>query len=153
MTGIETLCRLTINMPKLSFAGDPGDFFMPDWKIGPKFTPCQCFPYQCCNMVSIPEYDVSGMGGIYKNDHPEWGGNLQFFGGLKNVSGGYLNFAVSKKLTKASLLNILNKLEPVIPNNSIWYNGVIALNAESYVKLTEEEIQIATDKGWIVEYY
>lgn len=130
-----------------------GENIFSNLEIAPKFTPCRCFPYEACpELTSIPEYDVSGMNGIAEQRWFNWSANLQFFGGLKNVSGGCIDFWNCKKLTKASLLNILNKLEPVIPNSSIYRNGVLVFNAESYVKLTEEEIQIAIDKGWTVEY-
>ncbi len=53
-----------------------------------------------------------------------------------------------KKLTKACLLDIINKLADVTEETETTYT--IILGAINLAKLTEEEIAIATAKGWTV---
>ena len=55
---------------------------------------------------------------------------------------GSLSLSASTKLTKQSLLNVLNALE------TISTSLTITLGATNLAKLTEEEKAIATDKGW-----
>lgn len=56
----------------------------------------------------------------------------------------------SAKLTKVSLLSVLNALEDKTTDTSgtVWK---ITLGATNKAKLSADELKIATDKGWIVE--
>jgi hypothetical protein len=144
-SAVENLCNLTVNMPRLgSISVDEMLFHGSVLKIMPKFTSFPGYPYVCADPVSIPEYDM-GKYGEFRYHDLNFHSNLQFCGGFKNLSGGQVNLGTCKKLTRASLLNIFNKLEETD-------NGHIILTSESYVKLTEDELLIAIDKGWTIEY-
>jgi hypothetical protein len=60
-----------------------------------------------------------------------------------------LTLAECPKLVRASLLNVLNKLEDV---TELGTNPTLTLAADSYHKLTAEEIAIGTNKGWTIAY-
>lgn len=61
---------------------------------------------------------------------------------IKNLSTD-LDVHYCTKLSKESLLYLLNNVQTVD-------NGTIILGTENYAKLTEEEIAVATAKGWSV---
>ena len=57
-----------------------------------------------------------------------------------------LNFSSAKRLTKQSLLNILNALVPQEEGTT----KTLTLGSDNLAKLSDEEIAIATSKGWTV---
>ena len=73
---------------------------------------------------------------------------LKYLGGFKGLKVD-LWLGTSWKLVRASLLNVLNKLADV---TELGTNPTLTLAADSYYKLTAEEIAIATNKGWTVAY-
>lgn len=56
------------------------------------------------------------------------------------------NLSLFPNLTKESLIELFDNLAEISPSTG---NG-ITLGATNFAKVTEEEIKIATDKGWIV---
>ena len=60
------------------------------------------------------------------------------------VSSASLSFSTNPKLTKESLLSILNNL-PTISSTK-----TVTLGSTNLAKLTASDIKIATDKGWTV---
>lgn len=86
-------------------------------------------------------------------------GNLKNFGGLKNYGKGFrkvssaygnytLNLASCTKLTHDSLMNVVNSLYD-IASASVFPQNLV-LGTTNIAKLTEDEIAIATSKGWTV---
>lgn len=85
---------------------------------------------------------------------------LTILGGFENLGGGYLTTASANnasytldlsyctKLTHDSLMNVINNLYD-IANKGVMPQSLI-LGSTNLAKLTAEEIQIATDKGWEV---
>lgn len=60
-----------------------------------------------------------------------------------------LNLADSPLLSKKSVLDLFNQLDELWGEN---LGEVISLNTMTYFRLSEEELSIATDKGWVIEY-
>lgn len=58
------------------------------------------------------------------------------------------SFAYCYKLTKSTLLDILNKLADVTEDTSTTYS--ITFGSINLSKLTEDEIAIGTNKGWVI---
>ena len=73
--------------------------------------------------------------------------NLTITGKIK-VDSNDLNLAYSSKLTKESIVNLLNALEDNTDEETQYY---IALGSTNIGKLTAEEIQIATDYNLIFQ--
>ena len=96
---------------------------------------------------------------MYNNAH-----NLEEVYGFKNYGKGFteqsakyskykLSFSRSSKLTYDSLINIINNLYDLnltydVANGGTLYSQVIDFGTKNLAKLTEEEIAIATSKGW-----
>ncbi len=86
--------------------------------------------------------------------------NLETFGGLENLGQAYsitksanynnykLDLHYSPKLTHESLINVINGLYDIATKGCNAQN--LQLGATNIEKLTEEEIAIATEKGWTV---
>lgn len=81
--------------------------------------------------------------------------SLEDFGGFINIGKNIKNYTIypvtvakAPKLTHQSLLNIINGLYDISDRNINWL--ILQLGEDNYNKLTEDEIKIATDKGWIV---
>ena len=99
--------------------------------------------------------------GVFKNCTA-----LEDFGGLINIGKGYTeqtnNYGSyryylnsSPNLTHESLMNVINNLYDLnvtydVANGGTLYTQTLALNSPLLVKLTAEEIAIATNKGWTV---
>lgn len=79
--------------------------------------------------------------------------------GFTQKSAGYsnyaLNFSSCEKLTRTSLLRIINGLYDLnltydVANGGTLYTQKLILGSNNYSKLSSGEVQIATNKGWIV---
>jgi hypothetical protein len=77
-----------------------------------------------------------------------WCNNLRYLGGFKGLKVD-LSLTESPLLVRASLLNVLNNLADV---TELGTNPTLTLAADSYHKLTAEEIAIGTNKGWTIAY-
>lgn len=91
---------------------------------------------------------------------------LESFGGILNLGKGYsqktnnyvyytLNLSGSNRLTHDSLMNVINGLYDLnltydVAGGGTLYTQTLRLGTTNIAKLTEEEIAIATDKGWNV---
>ena len=85
-----------------------------------------------------------------------------YLGGFRNLGKGFLQNGTAanhlmyfdpwmQNLSHESLLNIFNELYDLNLHNFKFANQpTIKLGATNFAKVTEEEIKIATDKGWIV---
>lgn len=92
--------------------------------------------------------------------------SLQNFGGVKNLGKAYtqktannsnytFRLSYCSNLTHDSLMNVINKLYDLnlaydVANGGTLYKQQLILGSTNLAKLTDEEIQIATDKGWSV---
>lgn len=121
--------------------------------------------YNCYNLVAIPQFDTTNL----------YSANLMLAGCDKLVSvplldfsnakelrsmllgcselvelGGFTNLAVnldlssSRKLTTESILNVINEAKDLSETGS----ATLTLGSINAAKLTEEQIAIATSKGW-----
>lgn len=123
-----------------------------------KATSMYCMFYNCKNLKSIPLLDASNVTNIsnmfFLND------SLAEFGGLKDLGKAFdpsveekydkyqLNLAHCHKLTHDSLMNIINNLYDIA---SLGVNNQnLILCPTTLALLTDEEIAIATNKGWNV---
>lgn len=85
-----------------------------------------------------------------------------YLGGFRNLGKGFLQNGTAanqlmyfdsymQNLSHESLLNIFNELYDLNLHNFKFTNQpTIKLGGKNFAKVTEEEIKIATDKGWIV---
>lgn len=73
---------------------------------------------------------------------------LTDFGGVRNLNKCTIDFTILPNLSKQSMLNIINKVQTV-PSG----NGVIIFNNNLEDVLSEEEVKIATDKNWKIQYF
>lgn len=85
-----------------------------------------------------------------------------YLGGFRNLGKGFLQNGTAanhlmyfdpwmQNLSHESLLNIFNELYDLNLHNFKFTNQpTIKLGEKNFAKVTEEEIKIATDKGWIV---
>ena len=123
-----------------------------------------CMFYFCQSLVEIPELNASNVinvnSSFYRCDE------LTDFGGLKNLGKTYigtttnnsnykLDLSHSKKLTHESLMNVINNLYDLnitckVESGGTLYSQTLSLGSANLAKLTDEEIAIATNKGWNV---
>lgn len=100
--------------------------------------------YECSSLIAIPLLDTSNV--------TDSGGTYRMFSGCRSLTnlGGFKNLQKSLDLTSCtnltheSLMNVINNLARV--NTS----PVLTLGGINLAKLTDDEIAIATDKGWVV---
>lgn len=112
----------------------------------------------CRKLKTIPELNCSNIGNI--NSMCEQCLELTNFGGLENLGmaylttmpANYLNYKLSlnnsDNLTHTSLMNVINNLYDIATKGCKAQS--LQLGATNIAKLTEEEIAIATSKGWTV---
>lgn len=112
----------------------------------------------CDNLETIGELDCSNVTNIRRVIQNSY--NVTNLGGFKNLgqsysssmSAGYtyynLDLSYSTKITHESLMNVINNLYDILSIGCPTQN--LTLGATNIAKLTEEEIKIATDKGWNV---
>ena len=115
--------------------------------------------YQCYKLESVPELDGSSLTNVegmfdYVNTY------FTDFGGIKDLGKSYsttqaenyasytFRLSFCKNLTHDSLMNVINKLYDIKSKGCA--NQSLVLGATNLAKLTEEEINIAVNKGWSV---
>lgn len=104
--------------------------------------------WQGAEVVTIPSLDITEVTGISSAFYnAKQLTNLTFVGLIK-VNG--LDLSHSEKLTKESLLTVLNCLEDKSEDTS-GTQWMVSLGATNKAKLTAEELAIASDKGWVVK--
>lgn len=112
----------------------------------------------CMSLETIPELDfgkVTKINYAFRENR-----KLANVGGFKDLGKAYnptysenytwyqLDFSTCSKLTHDSLMNVINKLYDIA--NAGCNAQSLRLGATNLAKLTEEEIAIATNKGWTV---
>lgn len=112
----------------------------------------------CPKLEAIPKLNASGITTI--SSFCTGSTELVDLGGLENLGQAYsttqsanynayrLNLSTNNKLTHESLMNVINNLYDIATKGCKAQN--LQLGAENIAKLTEEEIAIATEKGWTV---
>ena len=112
--------------------------------------------YNCSKLTTIPKLDaskvtnVSNFSGSSSNASVKHIGGFENLGMYKTVSGtNNANFVGNyPNLTKESVLNILNGL---YDRKTAGYSVLtLKLNANHLAKLTDDDIAIATNKGWTI---
>ncbi len=122
--------------------------------------------YDCGNLrdLDLSGFDASKVENVrYTFDYC---GKLTNFKIMKNIGKSFsattsnffthtLSFAQSPKLTHESLINIIENIYDLnlsydVANGGTLYRQKLALGSTNLAKLTEEEIKIATNKGWNV---
>lgn len=113
----------------------------------------------CSKLVSLPEFDCSKTKQII-NMFSGNKNNFTDFGGLKDLGKSYqiaesthltwytLDLSSCNNLTHDSLMNVINKLYDIKTRGC--QPQQLILGTTNLAKLTEEEIAIATNKGWDV---
>ena len=120
--------------------------------------------YRCSNLTKIPLLDFSSIDTVSSVVNSN--SNLTTLGGFKNLGKAYtqksnnhssykLDLSKSTLLTHDSLMNVINNLYDLnltydVANGGTLYTQQLVLGATNLAKLTEEEIAIATNKGWTV---
>lgn len=112
--------------------------------------------YNCFSLTTIPQLDTSN---VTRISRIFWGcDSLTNLGGFTNLGQAYsttqsanygnytLDLSSCTKLTHDSLMNVINNLYD-IANKGVMPQKLV-LGSENLAKLTAEEIQIATDKGF-----
>lgn len=118
----------------------------------------------CSQLETIGQYDASKVSTI--DSFVSNCSALKNFGGLINLGKGYtqktadygyytLNLSSCYNLTHESLMNVINNLYDLnltydVANGGTLYKQTLNLGSTNKAKLTEEEIAIATNKGWNV---
>lgn len=112
----------------------------------------------CSNLTSIPQLNTSNVNSILHMFN--YCSNLTTLGGLKDLGKAYsttqsanynyykLDLSKSTKLTHDSLINVINNLYDIATKGCNTQQ--LVLGSTNLAKLTEEEIAIATNKGWTV---
>lgn len=101
----------------------------------------------CESLVTIPQLDCHKV--VYADAAFASCSSLENVGGLTDIKCN-ISFNYSPKLTHQSLENIINGLYDF----NYWYEtpdsrqGTLSLSSTSFALLTEEDITIATNKGW-----
>lgn len=128
------------------------------------FTNCDSIFYNCISLETIPELDFSScitLDNAFYNCS-----KLTNLGGFINLGKGYtsktnnyssyiLDLSYCVELTHDSLMNVINNLYDLnltynVANGGTLYTQQLILGSTNIVKLTAEEIAIATNKGFSV---
>lgn len=119
----------------------------------------------CKNLTTVPLLDASKV--VDVSSMFQYCSALETIEGLKNLGQAYtrktanystykLDLSVATNLTYESLMNVINNLYDLNQNTNLSVDGVcqytqsLVLGETNIAKLTEEEIAIATSKGWSV---
>ena len=118
----------------------------------------------CTYLETVPELDASRMNNV--NSAFQNCTKLKNMGGLLNLGKNYtqktanyskymLNLSSCTALTHDSLMNVINNLYDLnvkydVANGGTLYTQQLILGSTNKAKLTAEEIQIATERGWSV---
>lgn len=109
--------------------------------------------YMCANCSALETIPLLDCGSLSSCNYMfYWCENLKNIGGFKDLGKGVLradiDLSFSSKITKESLLNIVNNLYDLKANN---YGSIyIKLQWSVLNQLTAEEKAIATNKGWVL---
>ena len=137
----------------------------------PQFNTSKCQNFQnmfanCSSLTTVPEFDFSGFKGTeYKGSEIfgtsyNYPTNLTTIGGFKDIGKAYSGGASSNKdillqylskLTRESVLNVFNKVYDMNLNTAQTGAVNIKLHANVKALLSDEDIAIATNKGWTVQ--
>ena len=128
-----------------------------------KFTTCSSIFYNCISLETIPKLDLSSCMSLGSNSFYNCS-KLTNLGGFINLGKGYtkktnnysayiLDLSYCVELTHDSLMNVINNLYDLnltynVAGGGKLYTQSLALGRTNLAKLTEEEIAIATSKGW-----
>ena len=114
--------------------------------------------FNCSSLQEIPQFNFENA--LVITDIVSNCSNLQNLGGFKDLGKAYfqkkkenspytLNLRSCSKLTHESLLNVINNLYDLnLTYGETLYRQQVKLHADSMALLSEDEIKIATDKGW-----
>lgn len=104
-------------------------------------TSMYCMFYDCRSLKSVPLLDtskVTDMGYMFTNCR-----SLENLGGFTGMKAS-LDLRYSHLLTHESLMNVINNLATVSVTKTL------RLHSDSIAKLSDAEIAIATNKGWVI---
>lgn len=121
--------------------------------------------FGCTALTKIPKLNAEKVNNIDSAFYNCY--NLIDFGGLENLGKGYtsksnysssytLNISSCTKLTHDSLMNVINNLYDLnltynVAGGGTLYRQYLRLSTTSNALLSDEEKQIATDKGWDIQ--
>lgn len=116
----------------------------------------------CEELITLPEFDCSGFNGRGQQGLHIVGDTIlpiQNIGGFKDLGKGFIenNFwsVVSLNtlfdLTYESCMNIINKVYDMNLNTKYTVNPRIVFSTTSYDLLSDDDIAIATSKGWTIQ--
>ena len=141
--------------------GNYHDFELSTFDTSNVLNATSMFQY-CSKLINIPIFDFSSCYNV--SNILDDCSSLINIGGFKNLGKGYtqktdnynpyiLNLSYCKKLTHESLMNVINNLYDLnltydVAGGGTLYRQSLVLGATNLAKLTEEEIAIATNKGW-----
>lgn len=131
----------------------------------PKVTNVSSMFYNCSQLQTLGEINGESINNIQQS-FSQGCTKLENFKGIKDLgkaftqqTENYSNYkfrpGYSSVLTHDSLMNIINKLYDLnlsydVANGGTLYKQALILGSTNLAKLTDEEIQIAIDKGWNV---
>ena len=156
-------CRSLINAPLLDLTNASDIEGMYSYctrlKTIPSYYPTKAtnasrFAVQCLSLISIGLLDFEKVSDISFF----FGGNQELtyltdLGGFKNLKIDWIDsFGLVKcpNLTKESVLNVINHLYNFRENGDSTTTKTIKFNSNSLALLSDEEKQIATNKGWVL---
>lgn len=135
----------------------------------PQYNTSKCnsfrsFVNNCKNLETLPELDFSGIDGRSASGTEIVGvtNYITTVGGFRDLGKSYsknitnnankdLMIQYMDKLTHESCINIINKVYDMNLNTNENYTPKIRFHANAYSLLTEDDIALATSKGWIVQ--
>lgn len=120
--------------------------------------------YNCISLQTIPKLNLEKAKNLYRifnncSELENLGGFLDLGKAFTQTTTNYnhykLDLSYSPKLTHDSLMNIINELYDLnltynVANGGTLYTQQLVLGSTNMAKLTTEEIEIATNKGWSV---
>lgn len=111
------------------------------------------FIYDCNNLETLHIEDMSALDYVY--DYLFLGAsNLKNISGFNNLGKGFYGYQYVKmnylyNLTRESVINIFNGLYDMNQNPNVQTSTII-LDSNSKALLSDEDIAIATNKGWVI---
>ena len=107
--------------------------------------------WNCSALETVPEYDFSNANSVVNIFNGCY--NLTNFGGFKNIKINLpdnCGLVQCWKLSYETLINIINGLYNFRANGDNTTTRTIKLNYMVISKLTEDDIAMATSKGWVI---
>ena len=175
-TNLESMCYMCYNLKKINMSNMISEnisncymtfsscskletIIFPD-DIGTKFgaTNIEQMFRACINLTTLPLINASNVINIYWLFYQTK--NITNLGGFRNLGEAYLttqsanykdyrlDLSPCSLLTKQSIINVLNNLYDIASKGCNTQS--IVLGSTNIAKLTEDEIAIATNKGWTV---